>query len=78
MRAFDKYISCEFGYMTDSGLMYLVYTGSEKQEFTGEKCFRCGKELHNKIAHTFNDEDGAEWRFGNECVKHVIGVGLGK
>ncbi|ALS22255.1 hypothetical protein [Paenibacillus naphthalenovorans] len=78
MGRYDKYVACEFGYMDDNGFRRLIYTGSEKQEYSGLECSRCGKELKGYIAHTFNDEDEAEWRFGSECVKYVFGAGLGK
>ncbi len=74
----QKYINCEFGYLDKNGVnQLLIYTGISKTSLKGLTCNHCGKSLKSK-SHTFNDEDGAEWLFGSECVKYVWGAGLVK
>ena len=73
-----KYINCEFGYLDKDGTnQLLIYAGISTTSLRGLVCSHCGKPLKSK-AHTFNDEDGAEWLFGSECVKYVWGTGLTK
>lgn len=74
----QKYIMCEFSYFDkDNKLQRLIYTGKDKEHIKGLTCNHCGKPIKT-LAHTFIDEEGAEWIFGNECVKKVFGVGLVK
>lgn len=67
-----KYIDCKFNYIDSDGeLVILTYTGKTNEHIKGLCCNICNKEIKT-CAHTFNDENGAEWIFGSECVKKVF------